>query len=166
MTGPPTTAAARFSGFSLLPEPQLPMLQALRDYWQAKRGDRLGPPRADIRPEELRPHLPNLFLLDVVEGGRDLRFRLVGTALTQAARRDATGRLFSDVYSDLPEQLAQLFAVYRNLVETQQPVFARTNVFWFPHAAYRQCETAILPLSDDGQSVNMILGETQLLASS
>ena len=151
MTDAPATEPGRFSGFTILGEPQLPMLREFRDYWLAKRGDRMAPPRSSIHPEELRRHLPNLFLLDVVADGEDFRFRLVGTALTQAARRDGTGRLFSDLYAELPEQLARLYGIYRSLVATRQPIFARANVFWFPHAAYRQCESAVLPLSEDGQ---------------
>src|SRR5690349_8298694 len=51
-------------------------------YWQAKRGGRAMPARADIDPAEIKALLPYMILVDVIydtEAGLDFVYRLVGT---------------------------------------------------------------------------------------
>lgn len=51
------------------------------DYWMKLRGARRFPSRADFDPMEMRRHLANIFLLDVLpEGG--YRYRVVGTLIS------------------------------------------------------------------------------------
>jgi hypothetical protein len=57
-------------------------LGAVQSYWDSKRRGRSMPSRADIRPDELRDWLSQLMLVDVIDGGRDFRYRLLGTKLT------------------------------------------------------------------------------------
>jgi len=69
-----------------------PRLQALYDYWNMKRGDRLAPGYQDLdgldRPE-WRGHLS---LLEVLEAGRDFRYQVYGGALAVYYGRDLTGK--------------------------------------------------------------------------
>src|SRR5690606_40981648 len=45
----------------------------------AKRGDRIMPARADMDPLELRDYLGWIVIVDVLDGGSDFYYRLVGT---------------------------------------------------------------------------------------
>jgi hypothetical protein len=159
----PRKPVAPLANIHYLTEPNLAALRDLLDYWQDKRAGRFAPGRADIRPEELRPHLAHLILVDVIANGEDLKYRLIGTALTQAAQRDATGKLFTELYRDVHHELEPLLAVHRQVIAGRAPVFVRANIFWHSHASYRDCESVLLPLSNDGERVDMILGETRPL---
>ncbi|MFV3074585.1 PAS domain-containing protein [Niveispirillum fermenti] len=65
-------------------------LRELVDYWAGKRGPAGDAPRRhDLDPAEMRPLLPWLMLLDVLED--DYRYRLVGTGLDGLFGRPLTG---------------------------------------------------------------------------
>jgi CheY-like chemotaxis protein len=76
-----------------------PKLRRLYHYWLAKRGNRPWPNRQSIDPADLTDILPNLGIVEIVEGGSDRRFRyrLVGTAIVNAYGRDPTGRFVDDM---------------------------------------------------------------------
>ncbi|GIL38959.1 PAS domain-containing protein [Roseiterribacter gracilis] len=103
--------------------PLEPMSCRLLDYWSARRGDAALPRRAAI---DLVCDLPALVahcLLIEVGEGPSFRYRVVGTALADRARRDATGKMVSkEIYGDhLDDVLRPLCAV----VETRRPVRVR-----------------------------------------
>jgi hypothetical protein len=78
-------------------EPASPRLRTCHDYWRG-----LG--RADACPayrdfdvvDVPRELLPFLILLDVLEGGADFRYRVVGTGVTEAIGRDFTGETVTE----------------------------------------------------------------------
>ena len=128
-------------------------------YWDRKRAGRVAPRRADIDPSEIVGHLPYIFMLDVIDSGKDFRFRLIGTRIVEGLGRDNTGKLVSEAYGDRPEALAQLLAVFRLPLSRRVPIFARGRIFWIPDARYRRFTGASMPLSDDGLNVNIVLAE-------
>lgn len=74
------------------------ILLNLASYWAAKRGLPL-PQRRDIDPLDMpRSLLPHLALVEPVEGGPVVRFRLIGTELVQRYGRDATGKTSADIW--------------------------------------------------------------------
>ena len=55
-----------------------PVLGVVLAYWDQKRGTRLMPCKRDIDPIEIpRRLLPNLQLIDVIDGGERFRYRFV-----------------------------------------------------------------------------------------
>lgn len=135
-----------------------PLLRQLYDYWLKKRGDRAMPSRADIDPAEIRAVLPHLMLTDIVDGGRRLRYRLVGTAVVESFGKNMTGmhvdELMTGTYREFIEGL------YRDIVAKKRPVYSEST--YFSHqAAQMWAQRLMLPLSDDGKTVNMVLsGQT------
>src|SRR5262245_27250689 len=73
-----------------------PRLLGLYQLWHSKRGGRFAPARVDIRAEQLQPWLGNLILLDVIDGGKDFRYRLFGSVIAREAGFDLTGKFLSD----------------------------------------------------------------------
>jgi hypothetical protein len=71
-------------------------LKFLLSYWTRLKGERALPDAAQIDPLEMRPALGHINLLDVVDDGRDFRFRLFGTAVVAATEVDLTGDLLSE----------------------------------------------------------------------
>ena len=54
------------------------------------------PSRADIVPAELTLHLPQILLADVLDEGKEFRYRLLGTRLTPYFPDRATGKTFTE----------------------------------------------------------------------
>lgn len=137
-----------------------PLLAGLRSLWEEKRAGRPLPARADFDIADLRPFFGNLFLLDVLQDGRDFRFRLLGTNLTERFGRDSTGKIFSETYPvGQSPQADWLLGVYRRTVEQRLPVWSAAPMVQVGRAF--SIATALhLPLSADGVYVNMILGAT------
>jgi hypothetical protein len=131
-----------------------PELRELHRHWEARRGERAMPSRADMDPVELpRSLLANLFLVDVEENPRRYRYRLVGTALTGVMKRELTGR-----YIDEMPLLFRKFALpaYAEVMERGAPAYREVNAI---EALWRiRYKRLLLPLSEDGARINMILG--------
>ena len=131
-----------------------PALRDLHRHWEARRGARAMPARADMDPVELpRKLLPNLFLVAVENDPRRFRYRLVGTELTAVMRREFTGQ-----YVDEMPFLFRKFALpaYAEVMERAAPTYREINAveaFW--RIRYRRL---LLPLSQDGLRIDTILG--------
>ncbi len=125
-------------------------LDNLYRYWLAKKGRRKAPARAEIWPEEMLAFLPYLFLVDVV--GARFRFRLVGTKVVEACGEDHTGDYFDEAGLDVGEAMAE----YRIAVAERHPM-VRSWDLAKDDKHYLRYERLILPLSADGERVNMLL---------
>lgn len=117
--------------------------------WNRKRGDRVLPARHDIRPEELKPWFGNLIVLDVLDGGRDFRYRLFGTAIVFQAGFDMTGKLLSEY--PIKEVLPFFLATHREVVRRATPAFGEHNPCV---ATVRKRRRLILPFGEDGKTVD------------
>jgi hypothetical protein len=131
-----------------------PRLGRMLSMWNAKRGDRAMPSRADFDPLDLREHLGWIVLVDVEGYPPRFRYRLIGTRIVDLVGRDVTGAYFDEIYA--PEVEATATMSYRDILETKTPnrVTARME-----HAdkGYLTFEAIDLPLSSDGETVDMIL---------
>jgi hypothetical protein len=131
-----------------------PKLQQLYDYWLARRGRRAFPARADIDPIELRFIIGNLVLVDVIDDDpKRFRIRLHGTNLVQRARYELTGKMIDAL--PVSEYRAQARESFTEVATSGEPLHRyRDRIF----DGRRHCyETLILPLSQDGVRVNMLL---------
>lgn len=136
-------------------------LLTLYAYWSAKRGQRAMPSRADIDPGDFRTLLPHILLVDVVGGGTEFRYRLVGTEIEHNIGRTVTGRLFGEVLSG--DYLAYIQALHRRVIAEAAPIYAENNINE-RHGAFtaitdfKRTYRLMLPLSRDGTAVDMLLG--------
>ena len=134
-------------------------IQAINRYWDTKRAGRFAPRRADIDPAEITAHMPNLMLIDVLRDG-DYRYRLIGTAFTDGKGKNATGKRLTEVFAAQPEVVRLFKARFGAGVGDRSPLFSAGNVYWESKPdELRLFECGYFPLSDDGETVNMILME-------
>ncbi len=129
-------------------------LSLVYDYWQKIRGDKLMPSRADFSPASIVVCLPNLVLIDVLRDPLDFRYRLIGTKVDYHSRHYHTGQRISEI----PER-ANPNQVWKNLVavsESKKPS-GRMIPYVGPHKEFLETRQITLPMSSDGENVDMIL---------
>lgn len=116
------------------------------------------PARADIAPSDLKSQLPHILLADVIENGRDFRYRLVGVQLAKFFHANPTGLLISEAIASFGKETLQATLVsYRRVVERKSPV-RLTGVGSVFGQDPKHFDAFLAPLSNDGTNVNMILG--------
>jgi hypothetical protein len=132
-----------------------PRLQRLYAYWSTKKGQRKMPSRADIDVLDLRYMLGNIMLVDVVDGTPPrFRIRVHGSNLSQRAGYDLTGKMLDE----LPETefRKEVRDRWTEVATYGEPLHCDKNVQFFDGQPYHY-ESIVLPLSADGESVNMEL---------
>jgi len=137
-----------------LAAPEAETLKALYAYWAQKKDDRIAPTKASIDPSELRSLLPHIVLVDVVGNPPRFRTRLFGSALVEAYGEEVTGRFDEEI--DLDDIHVDLMRFVERAAAECQPQYLRA-AFTKQDGRHLQYEQIILPLSDDGRHVNMLL---------
>lgn len=129
-------------------------LQALYDLWLALRGDRLLLPRAEFDPLAAPRLLKSLILADVGDGGRAIRYRVVGTEIVAAHGYDYTGWTVERLTRG--PTLDYTRALYGMVVAGATPVYSEGRFRWAGQE-FRWTNRLHLPLSRGGNAVDMVL---------
>ncbi len=136
--------------------PRHPDLQTLLNYWTAKRASRIAPARADIRPTEIKPLLADVMIWNVGIEPAPHNIRLVGENIVRFVGTNNTGKPATAGMTD--EAAASMTAVLDEVVRARSPRFRIGKAFWHREKSYRDFEACYLPLSADGETIDMILG--------
>jgi hypothetical protein len=126
----------------------------LYDYWLARRGALGAMLRAQLEPLDIPQLLPNLILSDVGDGGRAIRYRLVGTEIAAAHGFDYTGKTIQELTSGTTLDFTQ--ALYGHIVSAAVPVYSEGHFRWHGKE-HRWTRRLHLPLSRDGSMIDMVL---------
>lgn len=132
-------------------------LRNLLGYWEAKE-THLGrlPARADLQPDEMLPFLPFVALITVQNEEPRFQFRLVGTGIVGALGRETTSRAVDEtLFGDNAEEVERFFSIP---VRTHGPAYATGQYTVAPTGRGLGFETLLVPLSSDGQAIDMLLG--------
>jgi len=134
-----------------------PTLRFLYDYWNGKRGSRALPARSDISAVDLRPHLGWVMLVDVVSDFQEFRFRLIGTLVTEYFFADGTGKTVEEVFANRDASVAKAISgLFRKSARDRVVLHTYGSARW-AGPGFEEFEAIYLPLSDDGDRVNMLL---------
>jgi hypothetical protein len=155
----PSSPRLDYSTIALCDAPSARPLLQLAEYWRSKRPGSALPSRKSIDPSEIVQHLPWIFMADVVDGGADYRYRLLGTSIVSANYRDVTGRSFRELYGPDTTKLDGARLGFDQALATGVPAFTRGRAFWRPDWAFDRFESVFLPLATDGVTIDIILGE-------
>jgi hypothetical protein len=129
-------------------------------YWASRRRWSRLPSRRDIEPMALKRHLPTVSLIDIVPPGEtaerdDFRFRLAGTGLYPVFGREITGLGLDQVY---PGREAEYWRTQLETVARERrPAAGQHSLAWRGVGRLAMLWLR-LPLSSDGETVDMILG--------
>jgi len=151
-------ARAEKNGWACTIDPTLSFtrskLAMVSKLWRDRAGPSRIPARADFDARSLKPVLPNITLLERVQGR--YRLRLHGTALTRYAG-DHTGRFIEDM---IPSGLAEGYvALYDFVLREERPL----RVLWdyqMPEIAYLQGESFVAPLRAKDDRTTIVLSVT------
>jgi hypothetical protein len=138
--------------------PDEPLLAELYAYWLQLRGDRIAPARSDIDPVDIPHLLPHIALTEIVDGdsgaGRRFRYRLAGTQIEQRFGCSLTNRYLDELKHG--GYLHYIKGLYDRLIAEKAPVYSESS-FKTGDADVLQAKRLMLPLSEDGETVNMVL---------
>lgn len=140
---------------SVLPDP---LLQSLYEYWLGRRHGRAVPERRDIDPLDMpRNLLPHLLLVELHGARPRIRYRLIGTAISERYGEDFTGRYLDEVsgphYRDLLQDL------YGRMRDHGKPVYVESLFRIAPEVIAKTCRL-YLPLAQDGEITMALAGQT------
>ena len=131
-----------------------PDIRATVDYWRSKTAGRRMPRRTDIEPGDVKPFLPRITLVDVVADDRRFVYRLVGTEEVASRGSDPTGKSVREGF--FAESAEDSIRYFDYVVQHREPLCFRGD-YRAPDGATEQQDVIFLPLSEDGETVNMIL---------
>lgn len=130
-------------------------LRFLLRYWRAlPREAAEDLPRADrVDPIDMKPALGYVMLLDVLDGGRDYRYRVYPTEVARAVGADHSGKRTSEI----PFSASALFylATYRATIRRRRPLYTRNASP--PHVAVYHWDRLVLPLAGAKGAVTRFL---------
>lgn len=150
------------SPVTLLDAPENTDAIALHDYWQSRRGERPIPDRADIRPSDFTRMLPSVAIIEVIDGGRDFRFRLFGSELATWMGCDRTDQRFTQMQpapgSDLsPEQVRKRWIdVASGALAAARPLFLKAPVL--SASTVLTMHAVVMPLTAGGTEIEQLFG--------
>lgn len=131
-------------------------LKTVHEVWKELASGRVGPKRDEITPARLRGATPFTFTIDVIDGGKDFRFRIAGDRIIQFLGGRMAGTLLSErrgtPFFDAMHQL------YESCVTTRAPVAIGPLAATYPGKEFLEIEVLILPLSEDGETVTALFG--------
>lgn len=134
-------------------------LAFLHNYWKEKRGARLMPSRADIKASELREHLGWVMLVEALPDLSEFRYKLIGTLVTQYFLSDSTGKTVAEAFAKVERpdvSTKAVSAMFRKCTRDRVIVHCFGDAGWIGRG-FESFNCICLPLSDDGETANMIL---------
>jgi hypothetical protein len=130
-------------------------LLGLFHYWLGKRQGRAMPARRDIDPIEMRQWLGNLLLVEFPPDPMQYRIRLDGVNLVEFYSASREGKGVEAMTSD--EERRIVLPQYMTVLEKKQPAYYESE-FVTSEGIITAQRKLLLPLSEDGVRVNMVLG--------
>lgn len=138
------------------------IVRQAHDYWLSKRrGDRL-PCRSDIKPAEITRLLSRVYLVDVIGDPPSFRYRLVGTQFYLWTHREYTGVTVNA--AEYGPSWENIYNDYLVAVRGRVPVHSEYVAAPWPEREFLTYERIILPLSDDGTTVNILFGALEVIS--
>lgn len=131
-----------------------PRLLGLFHYWRGKLDGRAIPARRDIDPIEMKQWLGNLMLVEFPADPMQYRVRLDGVNLQQFYGKSREGKGVEAMPSE--EERRIVLPQYILVLEQKLPAYYETQFVTSESVPTAQ-RKLLLPLSEDGERVNIIL---------
>ncbi|MFT7573310.1 MAG: hypothetical protein ACI9JL_004373 [Paracoccaceae bacterium] len=132
------------------------LLNEAVSYWDGLRAGQAMPSRAAIDPMRITGLLPTIYIVIAEETG-DFRYQLAGSMIEERYR-------LGSLKGKTPEEIAghaaeNVLGPYRRVRDEAVLFYREATLEWIGAAQkYTHYKALLMPLSDDGVRVNMILG--------
>ena len=127
-------------------------------YWRMLKGSRAMPARAELSPRDMRGILRNVVLLRVLDGGADYEYRIVGELFVWAYGLQFRDMRLSQIEAAAPEHGARMRKLYEHVRTHAEPLAFQGWVGReVPQSRFVYYESLLVPLADDGRTVDHIL---------
>lgn len=127
-------------------------------YWNALRGSRPFPCRAEVHPREIARILPHTHMIQVLDGGEDFLFRIAGEAEVKAVKVPFVGKRLSEIIDQSIEYGLVMKGLFGFVARFGEPAVVRGHMGrGFANVNFAYAESAFLPLGQ-GETVDHILG--------
>ncbi len=140
---------------------QHPKTQELHLYWRQLRGFNAAPHREDIRPQDIKALLPNVFLLEPLDF-RHYIFRLAGTAFCARYGREFRDHNFLSLWQG--DDFRTLQDALRTSSTNCHPILVHNKVKTIDNVSY-DAELILLPLLGSDERIERILGGSWMLST-
>lgn len=137
-------------------------LRGLYMYWLSKKTSRFPPPRAVVDPTELVRYLPSLFLIEVDHQQERFRYRLAGQQVEEMVQAKLHGLWLDEA---LRSPLREFFDEGFCIAAFGKKVHYRRNTLHLAGRPYIRYSRLLLPLSEDGETMDHLLGCIKLDAA-
>lgn len=133
-----------------------PILIEALDYWESLEREGKFPARSAIDPMSISKLLPTIFLADAEENG-GFRYRLAGSMIEDRYQKGALAGKTPEEF--MGEGAEKVLGPYRRVRDEGLLFYREANLSWLMASErYVQYKVILLPLSDDGETVNKIFG--------
>ena len=136
----PGTSPALERRHDTIPSQAAPAISTLLSFWRRHSEQSGVPSRVIMEPFGLFPWLGHLSIYEAVEGGRDFRNRLEGTAIVAITGEDWTGRMASAVDARFGSSLVPSM---RNAIASGQAAIHTMKVY---QDGYKDITRLLLPV--------------------
>jgi hypothetical protein len=133
-----------------------PLACRLYDYWQSLAPPGRLPGRQDLVPEDIAPLWSRIWMLDVYRDPLRYRYRLCGTEMVRSYGREVTGQWLDEVHPALIAN-PQSRERFHFMAATGCATWRRGLPLWTCDPKHPLIETLIVPLAEDGRTVDKML---------
>ncbi len=123
-------------------------------YWNRLRGTSSLPNVSQFDPLDIVKLLPHVVFLEVIDGGTDFRYRVIGEHVLEFFSANYTGMLMSENPRIEPE--GHLITRLRRSVDLRRPIHDPVEYIG-PHRDFKKNDDIILPFADDDGQVKRLL---------
>jgi len=152
----PGPAESDESAVGALPESCHPKIRAIYDYWLHIHPAAGLPGRRHFDPVDIPALLANVYLIDVAPGGTEFTFRLMGTRVEAFFGGNFTGKPVRTAY--VTDHKSRTYADIAAMQQDRLPRWRRGPTYYVRNRELAMVERLYLPLADNGETVDMVLG--------
>lgn len=140
-----------------LPEIEIaePVLAEALDHWNRIRRPGPIPQRTALDPVDIPKLLPHSELIDVIDGGADFRYRLLGSDIVLVSRQNYTGLRVSEIPDQRPPSV--ISSLYRACVNERRPISVALP-YVGTVAEVARIAALVLPLADRDGAISVLWG--------
>lgn len=125
-------------------------------YWDKLRAERAMPQKSELNPAAIPGVLPNVALMEILDGARAFKIRLLGTRLRRDLEDDPTGRVFDADTDDFVAR--RILSILQQVVHDRAPYRTFVRSTSIPGKDIYSGESLNLPLAGASGEVAFVLG--------